>query len=321
MGDRTGRRLRVHWAAIGAAVAVSLGAGGLGITGATGGGNPSAPGAFVAITPCRLVDTRPAPDTVGGRGAPLGAGEKIDLAIRGLNGYCDIPKSAIAVSANIVSVDPTAAGYFTMWPAGEPRPTTANLNWVAGDSPSPNKVDVKLGVDGKISVFNSGGTTHLILDVFGYYTEQNYDDRYLKKAEFVVEHAPAEWLPVTGDPEIAAADFDRYPNGTTIANADNTSVMLPLTGPASLGGRTYKLKQVEYCIGALNGASVVKSMLVASLPSDGSTTDYLLRSTMGCYKVVADEDTRAADGLTLVLEIDGTGSLRLEKVIATWQPV
>ena len=63
--------LRVRWAAIGAAVAVSLGAGGIGIVNATISSGSKA--VYVPIEPCRLADTRTGADNVGSRSTPLGA--------------------------------------------------------------------------------------------------------------------------------------------------------------------------------------------------------------------------------------------------------
>ena len=58
--------LHTRWAALGAVVAITLSAGGIG-TASIGTGERTV---FVPITPCRLVDTRPA-FQVGPRSAPL----------------------------------------------------------------------------------------------------------------------------------------------------------------------------------------------------------------------------------------------------------
>jgi len=81
---------RVRWAAIGAAVAVTLGAGGL-MT-ATAVQNSGEKSTFVAITPCRVMDTRPAPQTVGPRSTPLGPAETHTIQITGSNGNCELPR-------------------------------------------------------------------------------------------------------------------------------------------------------------------------------------------------------------------------------------
>ena len=46
---------------------------------------------YVPITPCRLFDTRPAPQNVGPRATPIGQGETFTLQVRGANGNCNIP--------------------------------------------------------------------------------------------------------------------------------------------------------------------------------------------------------------------------------------
>ncbi len=64
---------RSRWAAFGAAVAVSAGAGGIGLVQASGGAEST----VTPVAPCRLVDTR-SPGTIGVRSTPLGAGPDDD---------------------------------------------------------------------------------------------------------------------------------------------------------------------------------------------------------------------------------------------------
>ena len=61
---------RSRWAAAGAAVAITLGGGSV-FRSAEATGNTGTRAVFVAITPCRLFDTRPAPLNVGSRTAPF----------------------------------------------------------------------------------------------------------------------------------------------------------------------------------------------------------------------------------------------------------
>jgi hypothetical protein len=173
---------RSRWAAIGAAVAVSLGAGGIGLTQAisTNGGN-----VYVPVAPCRLFDTRPGTVNVGPRAIPLGAGETYTQQVSGDNGQCvGIPVDATGVAMNVTAVDATAAGYLTLFPAdlGTP-PNASNLNWVPGAPPTPNKVDVKLSATGAIKLFNAAGTVNVLADVVGYYQDHNHDDRYPRKMQ------------------------------------------------------------------------------------------------------------------------------------------
>lgn len=172
MGSRHSNAFgRSRWAAIGAAVAVSLGAGGLAITNAA-----TAPGgrsAFVPITPCRLFDTRPAPDNVGPRNTPLSGGETYVQQVTGANGNCTVPIDAVGIALNVTAVNGTVASFLTLWPSDAPRPLASNLNWVANAPATPNKVDVRLSGDGKVSLYSLAGTVNVLADVVGYYVGLN----------------------------------------------------------------------------------------------------------------------------------------------------
>jgi hypothetical protein len=132
---------------------------------------------FVPITPCRLADTRPDPSVnVGPRTTPLGPNETYTLQATGTNGHCVIPATATGLALNVTAVSPSAASFMTLFPSDVGRPQASNLNYQAGSPATPNKVDVKLSADGKISVYNLAGTVHLLADVVGYYTHQGLQD-------------------------------------------------------------------------------------------------------------------------------------------------
>lgn len=144
---------------------------------------------FVAITPCRLFDTRPAPDTVGPRSSPLAASETFTIQARGVQGACSLPSDVSGLSLNVAVIGGTADSFLTVFPAGGALPLAANLNWVAGDPPTPNKVDVGLSVDGRVSFYNLAGTVHVAADVNGYYVDHTHDDRYYRKDEADAKYA------------------------------------------------------------------------------------------------------------------------------------
>ncbi len=115
------------------------------------------PGGFVALSPTRYVDTRYT--------KPLAANGTLDLQIAGLNG---IPADATAVSMNVTVTQPKASGYIAAYPAGS-MPNSSTLNFVAGQT-VPNAAIVRIGAGGSITLRNSSiGTSHLIVDVTGYY--------------------------------------------------------------------------------------------------------------------------------------------------------
>jgi hypothetical protein len=165
---------------VAAAIGVIAGAvvvGGVQLVGATTSSGDRA--IFEPLTPVRILDTRNGTGTVGGSTAPLGPSGAIDLQVTGAGG---VPSDATAVVMNVTYTEATAAGFLTVWPSGEARPTVSNLNTLPGGT-QPNLVTVKLGADGKVSIFNFAGTTHVLADVAGYYRGHNFDDRYYTKAE------------------------------------------------------------------------------------------------------------------------------------------
>jgi hypothetical protein len=64
---------------------------------------------------------------------------------------------------------PTAAGYLTVYPGGQPRPLASNLNYVAGQT-IPNMVMVPPGPGNTVTFYNDAGTVDVIADVLGYYS-------------------------------------------------------------------------------------------------------------------------------------------------------
>ena len=165
-----GRNHRARWSAIGAAVAVSIGAGGLITFASAAGGTAST---FTPITPCRLLDTRvdgPATGELPPRSTPLGEGETLTVTARGNFGKC-VALSAAATGAvlNVTTVNPSAGSFLTVWPADKDRPLASSLNWVPGQGATPNQVTTGLDSSGKLSLFNNAGTVDVIVDVVGLY--------------------------------------------------------------------------------------------------------------------------------------------------------
>jgi uncharacterized protein (DUF1501 family) len=114
---------------------------------------------LVPLTPIRLRDTR---DT----GTPVGAGASIDIKVTGGAG---VPASGVnAVVLNVTVTEPTNAGYVTVWPSGEPLPKASSLNFTVGET-VPNLVITKVGTNGAVSLFNSDGATHLVVDLLGWF--------------------------------------------------------------------------------------------------------------------------------------------------------
>jgi len=127
-------------------------------------------GRFTGITPQRILDTRPF------GGALLDN----EYGVLGVANSAAVPGTAKSVVLNVTATATTHPGYLTVFPGDACLlPATSNLNFVAGDS-VPNLVMVALsdggedgGCDtltGRVAVYNSQGSTDVILDVFGYFT-------------------------------------------------------------------------------------------------------------------------------------------------------
>jgi len=187
--------IRTRWAAIGAAIAVTLGAGGLGIANASIGSGERA--VFVPITPCRVLDTR-AGSAVATRQTPLGAGETYTQNAHGNNGLCTgIPTDATALSLNVTAINATVAGtYLTFWPTGASLPDASSLNPVPGQPPTPNAVVTDISTGGQFNIFNFSGTVNLLVDINGYFVDHNHDDRYYTRTEVDAGRTLDKWISI-----------------------------------------------------------------------------------------------------------------------------
>lgn len=118
--------------------------------------------------PARAFDSRLGrgyAETAGDRTTPVFGGEDLSLRVAGLGG---VPPTATGVIMNVTVAGPTTSGYLTVYPTGRPRPVASNLNWAPGQVVA-NLVVTGTGTDGRVQVYNAGGSTHLIVDVIGWF--------------------------------------------------------------------------------------------------------------------------------------------------------
>ena len=120
---------------------------------------------FAPLAPARVLDTR---DGTGSRVGAVTGGESIDVQVTGLLG---VPSTGVtAVMLNVIAVAPSNTSFVTAYPTGPSRPLASSLNPTAGIT-APNMVLVKVGAGGKVSLFNSDGSTQLVADIAGYFTD------------------------------------------------------------------------------------------------------------------------------------------------------
>ena len=126
---------------------------------------------FVALTPCRMVDTRGYDPTFTGVYGPpmLAANNTRTIPVAGVAaGHCSVPSTAQAVSLNVTLVPVgTPVQWLTIWPAGQTQPVVSTLNDYQGVIVN-NAAVAPLGTGGAFNAYVTDAT-HLFVDVNGYY--------------------------------------------------------------------------------------------------------------------------------------------------------
>jgi hypothetical protein len=111
-----------------------------------------------------------------------------------------VPANATGAALTVTYTGPTAPGYLTVWPTGQPQPlaSTTNPNG-AGDIRS-NLAMIPLGAGGKVSIF-SFAPTDVVIDIVGYFSSGTGDSGLFTAV------SPAR----IADSRQAAAPFARIP--------------------------------------------------------------------------------------------------------------
>jgi uncharacterized repeat protein (TIGR01451 family) len=118
---------------------------------------------YVAVTPCRVADTR---NPAGPFGGPAMTGNTSrSFAIP--QSACGIADEARAYSLNVTVVPRGPLSWLTLWPTGQAQPWVSTLNSYSGDVAS-NAAIVPAGSGGAVSVYVTNDTD-VILDINGYF--------------------------------------------------------------------------------------------------------------------------------------------------------
>ncbi len=280
--------VKTRCAAVGAAVAVTFGLGGLDFasaTVATGVRN-----VFVPVVPCRLFDTRPAPSTVGGRSTPILKDEQFQVSVSGPQGNCNVSSGATAVVLNVTALDAKGDGFLTVWPAENPLPITSNLNFSNGQAPVANAVTVKIDSQGAIKFASSSVSLNVIADVVGFFEDHNHPDAYKPKGTVLgtsvvpTTVAPTTLPPTTVPPTTlppttttTAPTYDVPATGNAVINGNNLRSFL-----VGKSNRTVSLAPAPYNIGdqpltvppgiVLQGVSQYTTDIIGNSPLTNPTT-------------------------------------------------
>ncbi len=116
---------------------------------------------FVPLSPSRVLDTR---TDLGGHRGVMGSGETFDLTLA-------LPAQATAAVLNVTATQATTETVIRVYPtpaSGSAVPTVSNLNVVAGVTVA-DLVTTKIGAGRAVRLRNDSGSTHLVVDLAGYY--------------------------------------------------------------------------------------------------------------------------------------------------------
>ena len=130
---------------------------------------------FTPVTPCRIVDTRNA-------GGPIPPGGLRSYNIRGAvvsqggnSAGCPSPSGEPhAVHLNVAAVPVAGQGHLRLFAFNTPAPTASILNYSTAAGNMSNAASVKTCYlcTKDVNVQSFGGTTHVVIDVMGYYFEK-----------------------------------------------------------------------------------------------------------------------------------------------------
>ncbi len=129
---------------------------------------------FRAITPCRVFDSRVAGGILGDNTTRTAATWGGPTSVTSQGGVdCGLTSRTRAVHVNITAISVTggsSAGYLTVYPFGVARPNASIVNFTPGQTIA-NAATFPICPDctSDLNVFNAFGTTHVIIDILGYY--------------------------------------------------------------------------------------------------------------------------------------------------------
>ena len=171
-----------------------------------------------SLVPARLLETRSGPGLITIDGVAQGTGRVIaDTTIQvAVSGRGGVPGNADAVMLNITVVNPAGPGFVTVYPCGQPRPTTSTVNFTAGAVVA-NSAFAKLGTNGTVCIYTLT-TTDLVVDVTG----------QAGSGTGLGPLVPARLLETRSGPGLITIDGVAQGTGRVIAD---TTIQVAVTGP------------------------------------------------------------------------------------------
>jgi hypothetical protein len=137
-------------------------------------GGRSVPGAFHAITPGRIYDSRNS-----GAGGPVATGsgprtitlkDRLDPISGAVINSDLVPVGCLAITANVTVVDTVASGFLSVNPGADATVHAATANWSATGQILNNGVNLSLDLQRRVTlVVGGGGSANVVIDLTGYF--------------------------------------------------------------------------------------------------------------------------------------------------------
>jgi hypothetical protein len=210
------------------------------------------------LVPERLLDTRDPGHTA------LGPNSTTQLTVTGTGG---VPTTGVtAVVVNVTSTEATTDTHLTVWPTGATRPTASNLN-VTALTTIANNVIATVGTNGTISIYNNNGTTHVIVDIQGWFGPDTTEPGppVIEGTQVGWRFVPSQMLLAPGQTRLAQlvqTDLAGLPTGSALP----PGVTFEMTGAAgtvsvaALGGTTVQITA---------GSGIDTAVVAAQIPNTG----------------------------------------------------
>ncbi len=224
---------------------------------------PSSPVPFVAIAPCRIVDTR-VPTSDGFHEPNFADGETRTFAFPSSTDCPGLPATSVAYSLNVQYRPLSVLAFITLFPTGTTMPTVSTLTagpaaWVE------DAAIIPAGTSGAVDVYCQYAG-RVVIDVNGYYAAQSLVSSLNTK---------------TGDLTLAAGtNIGITPSGNTLTIAGPTT--LPPSGSAG-GSLTGSYPDPGIATGAVGPTQLANSTAVRSI--NGAAQDAVTIQGSGAVTV------------------------------------
>jgi len=137
---------------------------------------PSTGGAFHAISPSRVYDSRASEPTgnvgllTNGTSRTVSVADQRDLTTGAVTTAGIVPAGATAVTANVTVTNTQGAGFLAINPGGDDEIKAAAVNWSANGQILNNGLNLTLNGSREITIVcGGGGNTHVVVDITGYF--------------------------------------------------------------------------------------------------------------------------------------------------------